>query len=78
MVALVDLDPWLDEARIEPGEDLRSLPLQDYDHTTHIGRSLKPDDSDLVSQTLINNADLFAWIVVGMPATFTFTKKPNQ
>jgi len=53
MVALVDLDPRLDEARIEPGEDLRPLPMRDEEHATHIGTSLKPDDNKLVSQTLI-------------------------
>jgi len=37
MVALVDLDPQLDEAHIEPGEDLRPLPLRDEEHATHMG-----------------------------------------
>jgi len=66
MVTLVDLDPRLDEARIDPGEDLRSLPLRDDDHKTHIGTSLNSDDSKLVSQTLIDNFDLFAWTVAYM------------
>jgi len=60
MVALVDLDPWLDEACIEPDEDLRPLPFRDEEHPTHMGTSLKLDDIKLVSQTLIDNVDLFA------------------
>jgi len=67
MVSLVDLNPRLDEARIEPGEDLRPLPLRDDDHKTHIGMFLKPDDNKLVSQTLIDNYDLFAWTTTDMP-----------
>ena len=67
MVTLVDLDPRLDEARIESGDDLCSLPLQDEDHKTHIGTSLKLDDSKLVSQTLIDNTNLFTWTVVDIP-----------
>jgi len=60
MVALVDLDPRFEEARIETGEDLRLLPLGDEEHPTHMGTSLKLDDIKLVSQTLIDNVDLFA------------------
>jgi len=67
MVALVDLDPRLDETRIEPGGDLRPLPVWDDEHKTHIGISLKPNDSKLVSQTLIDNTDLFAWTTSDMP-----------
>jgi len=67
MVALVDLDPRLDEARMEPGEDLRLLPLRDAEHKTYIGTSLKPDDSKLLSQTLINDTDLFAWTIIDVP-----------
>jgi len=60
MVALADLDPRLDEACIEPGEDLCPLPLHDEEHVTHMGTSLKPEDIKLISQTLIDNVDLFA------------------
>jgi len=67
MVTLADLDPRLDDVRIEPGEDLRPLPLKDDHHKTHINTSLKSDKSKLVSQTLIHNADLFAWIATDMP-----------
>jgi len=67
MVALVDMDPRLDEARIKSGKDLRPLPLQDDEHKTQIGTSLTPDDSKLLSQTLIDNTDLFAWTTTDMP-----------
>jgi len=66
MVTLVDLDPWLDEACMEPSKDLRHVPLRDDEHKTHIGTSLKPDDNILVSETLIDNADLFSMTVVDM------------
>ena len=56
MVALVDLDPRLDEARMELGEDLCPMPLRYDEHKTHIRTSLKPDDNILVSQTFIDNA----------------------
>ena len=51
----------LDEARIEQGEDLHPLPLWDDEHKTHIGTSLKLDDSKLVSQTLVSNTNFFSW-----------------
>ena len=57
---MVDLDPRMNETRIEPGEEHRPLPLCDEEHATHKETSLKPDDNKLVSQTLIDNVDLFA------------------
>ena len=45
MVALVDIDPRLDDARMEAGEDLQPLPLSDDGHKTYIGI--------LVSRTLM-------------------------
>jgi len=35
-VVLVNLELWLNEAHIEPSEDLRSLPLRDEEHASHI------------------------------------------
>jgi len=67
MIALVDLDPQLDESCLEPVENLCPLPLRDDDHKTHIGTSLKPDDNKAVSQTLIDNIDFFLWIAADMP-----------
>jgi len=60
LVALVDLDPRLDDPRMEAGEDLQQIFLQDNDHKTYIGTSLKSDDRKVISKTLIENADLFA------------------
>jgi len=67
MVTLVDLDPQLNDAHIEPDEDFRLLSLRDEEHAKHIGTSLKPIDDKLVSQILIDNADLFSWIASYMP-----------
>jgi len=67
MVALVDLDPRLDAARMKAGEDLQPLPLQDDEHKTYVGSSLNPYGWKLMSTTLVKNSDLFAWIVADMP-----------
>jgi len=67
MVALADLDLWLNEARIEPGKDLRPLPLHDEEHVKHIGTSLNSTDYKLVSQRLIDHAKFFAWTALDMP-----------
>jgi len=56
----------LNEAHIEPREDLHPLPLRDEEHATHIGICLKPPNNKLVSQTLIEYAYLFAWITSDM------------
>jgi len=66
MVALVNLDPRLNDARIELSEDLRPIPLQDDAHSIHMGTSLTSVDRTMVSQTLIKNADLFAWTAFDM------------
>jgi len=62
MVTLVNLDPRLNDARIEPSEDFCLLSLRDEEHEKHIETSLKPIYDKLVSQILIDNVDLFAWI----------------
>lgn len=66
VVALVDLDPRLNDTRTEPGEDFLSIPLQDDTHWTHMRTSPTPTDNTMVSQTLIENADLFAWTASDM------------
>jgi len=43
MVALVDLDPRLDDAQMDAGKDLEPLPLNDGEHKTYISLSLNPD-----------------------------------
>ncbi|XP_068483297.1 uncharacterized protein [Phaseolus vulgaris] len=67
MIALVDLDPRMDDPRMEAGEDLHPFPLRDDRHTTHIGTSLKPDDRIAIGTTLVKNSDLFAWTAADMP-----------
>jgi len=52
---------------METSEDLQPLPLRDDDHKTYIETSLKLDDCKLVSTTLFDNTDLFAWITADMP-----------
>jgi len=67
MVALVHLDPRLDDPQMEAGEDLQSILLHDGDHKTYTGTSLKSDNRKVISTTLVKNADLFAWIAADMP-----------
>jgi len=67
MIALVDLDPRMDDPRMEAGEHLHPFPLRDDRHVTHIGTSLKSDDRKAISTTLVKNADLFAWTAADMP-----------
>ena len=67
MIALVDLDPRMDDPRMEAGEDLYLFPLRDDRHATHIGTSLKPDDRMAIDTTLVKNADLLAWTAADMP-----------
>jgi len=66
MVALVDLDPRLDEPQMDTGEDLQPIFLLDNDRRTHIGTSLKADDRGDINTTLVKNANLFAWTTVDM------------
>jgi len=68
MIALVDLDPRMDDPRMEAGEDLHPFPLRDDRHTTHIGTSLKPDDRMAIGTTLVKNVDMFAWTAADMPS----------
>jgi len=67
MIALVDLDPRMDDPRMEAGEDLHPFPLHDDCHVTHIGTSLKLDNRMAIGTTLAKNADLFAWTATDMP-----------
>lgn len=60
MVFHVDLDPRMNDARIEPCEDLRPIPLQDAEHSTRMRTSLTVAENTMVSQELIKNADLFS------------------
>ncbi|XP_068461695.1 uncharacterized protein [Phaseolus vulgaris] len=66
LVALVDLDPRLDDPRMEAGEDLQPIFFRDKDRKTHMGTSLKLDDREAIGKTLTKNADLFAWTAADM------------
>ena len=67
LVALVDLDPRLDDPRMEAGEDLQPIFLRDKDRKTHMGTSLKSNDREAIGKTLTKNADLFVWTAADMP-----------
>lgn len=66
MVALVDLDPRMNDAHIEPDKDLCPIPLQDDDHSTHMGTLLTAVVNTMVSQAFIKNTDLVAWTASNM------------
>lgn len=66
LIALVDLDPRLDNPRMEAGEDLQPIFLRDKYRKTHMGTSLKQDDREVISKTLTKNVDLFALTVADM------------
>jgi len=67
LVALVDLDPRLDDPCMEVGKDLQPIFLRDKDRKTHKGTSLKKDDREAIGKTLTKSADLFAWTAANMP-----------
>jgi len=48
LVALVDLDPRLDDPQMEVGEDLQPIFLRDDDRKTYMGTSLKSDDREMI------------------------------
>lgn len=60
MVSLIDLDPRMNDAHIEVGEDLHLEPLQHDKHYTNMGTSLTAANNIMVSHTLIQNVDLYA------------------
>ena len=67
LVALFDLDPRLDDPRMEAGEYLQPIFLCDKDRKTHMGTCLKPNDRETIGKTLTKNTDLFAWTAADMP-----------
>jgi len=71
IVVLVDLDTRLDDARMEAGEDLQLLPLNDDDHKTYIGSSLNLDDHRLVNKIVMDNANIFAWTPLHIASLFS-------
>jgi len=67
LVALVDLDLWLDDPQMEASEDLQPIFLRNNDRKTYMGTLLKSDDRKVISTTLVKNANLFAWTTAACP-----------
>jgi len=62
MVAMVDLDPRLNDERLEPKEETTIVVLgQDERQYTYIGGSMREELLNKLITVLRNNKDLFAW-----------------
>ena len=67
IVAVTDLDPRVEEMRVEPQEEMRVVSLVGEHKTTRIGTSLGNKDTDCIVEMLRNNVDTFAWTAADMP-----------
>ena len=68
MVEMVDLDPRLNDKRLEPKEETTSVVLgQDERQCTYIGGSMPEDLLNKLIAVLRKNKDLFAWKPVVIP-----------
>ena len=67
MVAVTELDPRIEEIRVEPKEDVQCVPLVGNDKVTQMGTSLSKEDVVQLSNTLQENADVFAWTAADIP-----------
>ena len=56
-VALVDLDPWATEDRLEAREELRRVPLLDEEHNTAVGTAMAAAEADIMHVALKKNMD---------------------
>ena len=54
-LALVDLDPWATEDRLEAREELRRVPLLDEEHSTAIGTALTAGEAEIMHAALKKN-----------------------
>nr|KYP67144.1 Transposon Ty3-I Gag-Pol polyprotein [Cajanus cajan] len=64
----IDLDPRLDEERIEPAENLVSFQLgRSPEQVTNMGSQLSETDANRVKGVVRDNRDLFAWTTSDMP-----------
>jgi len=68
VVAVTELDPRIEEIRVEPKEDVQCVPLIGDDKVTRMGTSLSKEDAQL-SSTLQGNANVFAWTTAGVDPT---------
>jgi len=59
IVALVDLNPWTAEPRLEAEEDLCPVPLLDEDHITCVGTTIVAAEAEMIHQTLKNERRFF-------------------
>jgi len=66
-VNVADLDPRIDEVRVEPVEDVIQIQLHDKEHGTKLGISLGKEEAKIIRQVLVQNADMFAWMTEDMP-----------
>ena len=64
---VTDLDPRMDHARVEPGEDVIHIELKDKEHDTKLGISLGEKEAEMIRQVLVRNVDMFAWTTEDMP-----------
>jgi len=68
MVAMVDLDPRLNDERLEPKEETTAMVLgRDERQCTYIGGSLPEELLNKHITVLRNNKDLFAWKPYNIP-----------
>jgi len=61
VVAVTELDPRIEEVRVEPKEDVQYVPLIGNNKITRIGTSLSKEDAAQLNNTLQENASVFAW-----------------
>lgn len=45
---MTDLDPKIDHARVEPGEDVIQIELKDKEHDMKIGISLEKEEAEMI------------------------------
>jgi len=67
VVAVTELDPRIEEVRVEPKEDVRYVPLAGNDRVTQIGTSLSKVDAAQLSNIFQENASVFAWTAADIP-----------
>jgi len=66
MVAMAELDPRIEEIRVEPKEETQRVPLIGEDKVTRIGTSLSEEDASQLNHVLQANVDVFTWTAMNM------------
>jgi len=67
VVAVTELNPRVEEVRVEPEEETQYVPLGRNDKTTRMGVSLSLEDAKQLSATLQENVDAFVWTAADIP-----------